>query len=166
MRQNFYCLKYTVLACDCLLSFYYISFFLELICSIVYRIQKTKMKLPVLLEMHWAVQRYVVAILLILHAFRTSVNCIYYLYLTCSAFLKQWTATSCSTFWLQSCQCSIVLFKKWRWPNHKIEKSISFWAGFLNVMRDFWRDLYPEEASHFWFIVRISFWALLCLFVK
>ena len=85
------------------------------------------MKLPVLLELHWAVQRYVVAILLILYAYRTSVNCTYYLYLTCSAFLKQWTATSCSTFWLQSCQCRIVLFKRWEMtkPQNRKKASLS-----------------------------------------
>ena len=79
------------------------------------------MKSPVLLELQWVVNRYVVAILMIC-IYRTSLNCVYFLYLTCSAFLKQWNATSYSTFWLQSCQCRIVLFKRWRWPNHKIEK--------------------------------------------
>ena len=85
------------------------------------------MKLPVLLELHWVVQRYVVAILLILYAYRTSVNCTYYLYLTCSAFLKQWTATSYSTFWRQSCQCRIVLFKRWEMtkPQNRKKASLS-----------------------------------------
>ena len=83
------------------------------------------MKLPVLLELQWVVQRYVVAILLILYAYRTSVNCTYYLYLTCSAFLKQWTATSCSTFWLRSCQCRIVLFKRWEMTKPQNRKKAS-----------------------------------------